>query len=134
MTWVIEHNVTVRQEDKPYITGQLKAGDVIEVRSSDGTWAWERDLESTFYEVSKVYDELSGGRFSKPNTSAVYVIEAAHERADRDLSEYRELLRTLFAHAPEDSGMDGLVFLQPDLTDDQSDLIYHALSEVTDDE
>lgn len=44
------------------------------------------DYMVTLEEVPKVYDEVTGGRLSKPNSKAEYVIEfaRAHYDADRD--------------------------------------------------
>lgn len=45
------------------------------------------DYRNLLLEVPKVYDEMTGGRFSKPNTKAEYIIEAVDERAAEDFAE-----------------------------------------------
>jgi hypothetical protein len=47
------------------------------------------DWYVALHEVPKVYHELTGGRFTKPNTMAQYVIEAAREIEARDDDELR---------------------------------------------
>jgi hypothetical protein len=42
------------------------------------------DYQLVMVEASKVYDELTGGRLSKPNTAAHHVINFANERAAAD--------------------------------------------------
>ena len=45
------------------------------------------DYRMCIDEVSKVYDEVTCGRLSKPNTLAQYVIDAVNEIRERDIKE-----------------------------------------------
>ncbi len=47
------------------------------------------DWFAAIHEVPKVYFELTSGRFTKPNTMAQYVIEAARESQSKDDDEQR---------------------------------------------
>lgn len=42
------------------------------------------------HEVPKVYDEITGGRLSKPNTMAAHILDAAREDRERDVAEARD--------------------------------------------
>lgn len=57
-------------------------------------------------EVPKVYDDITGGRFSKPNTAAHHVIAEVAERTEetcRDLA--REISSEILAAAPIENGV-----------------------------
>lgn len=48
------------------------------------------DWHLALHEVPKVYDEITGGRLTKPNTMAGYVLDAAREDRERDVAEARD--------------------------------------------
>jgi hypothetical protein len=45
------------------------------------------DYRVLLEEVPKVYDEVTGGRLSKPNTAACHVIDAVTERVDAAITD-----------------------------------------------
>jgi len=60
------------------------------------------DLGVIIGEVSSVYDELTFGKLSKPNTVAAYVIEAANEVRDRWIKDAEEPLNVRIAELEEE--------------------------------
>jgi hypothetical protein len=41
------------------------------------------DFRVMMREVRKVYDDVTGGKFSKPNTAAEHIIDAVNERIEK---------------------------------------------------
>lgn len=64
------------------------------------------DFHALLDEVPKVYDEVTGGRISKPNTAAHHVIGEANERSEEDRRELaREISEEILADAPVENGV-----------------------------
>jgi len=66
------------------------------------------DLGVIIGEVSSVYDELTGGKFSKPNTRADYIIEAANRVRDQYIEDAEEPLRDRIRELENGGVPDGL--------------------------
>jgi hypothetical protein len=66
---------------RPLVTDKYGALDVEKIARELG------DYRVVMNEVSTVYDELTNGRFSKPNTASGYIIERAHEVETEDFAD-----------------------------------------------
>jgi hypothetical protein len=77
------------------------------VENLDGTLNRDRvarelaDYHDLMGWVTEVYDEVTMGRFSKPNTAPMYIIERVNERIEEAAGDERERLRALLPyHVP----------------------------------
>jgi hypothetical protein len=61
------------------------------------------DYDATITEVAKVYDELTGGRVSKPNTAACHVLDASARREDEHIVSVLDLLADQLEEAGHDA-------------------------------
>jgi hypothetical protein len=61
------------------------------------------DYWTAIEQVSRAYDEVTGGRVSKPNTAASYVVQFANERANsNEADDLRDLLKATQDHTDID--------------------------------